>query len=132
MGCSGEEWVSKAESRIKIRFLVEGSGEAEGEFVRFLSPRTVDGILRKLPLDGRAALWKEEVYFEVPFEMGPEKPKPNVETGAIAFWPVGSAICIFYGKTQPYSPVNMLGKITQNLELFRSVKEGQRISVVRA
>ena len=104
-------------------------GEAEGEFARFLSPRTVDGLLRKLPVDGRAALWKEEVYFKVPFEMGAEKPKSKVDTGAIAFWPVGSAICVFYGKTQPYSPVNLLGNITKNLDLFKSVKEGQHISL---
>jgi len=119
------------ESRVKIRFVVENLGEAEGEFARFLSPRTVDGLLRKLPLDGRTALWKEEVYFKVPFESGPEKPRSRVETGAIAFWPVGSAICIFYGKTQPYSPVNMLGNITDNLDLFKNVREGQRISLLR-
>jgi hypothetical protein len=121
--------MSETSSRVKVQFVVEGLGSAEGEFVRFLSPRTVDGLLRKLPLSGRAALWKEEVYFKVPFEAGPEKPKPKVETGAVAFWPIGSAICIFYGKTQPYSPVNMLGSITQNLDLFKNVKEGQMISV---
>ncbi len=117
------------ESRVKVRFIVEGLGDAKGEFARFLSPRTIDGLLRRLPLDGRAALWKEEVYFKVPFETGSEKPKANVDTGAVAFWPIGSAICIFYGKTQPYSPVNILGNITENLDLFKNVKEGMKITV---
>jgi hypothetical protein len=116
-------------SRIKIKFLIEGLGEAEGELVRFLAPRTVDTIVRKLPVEGRAALWKEEVYFEIPVKLGEEKAKPTVETGTIAFWPMGSAICIFYGQSQPYSPVSILGKITQNLELFRQVKSGTRIKV---
>jgi uncharacterized protein len=116
-------------SRIKVKFLVEGLGEAEGELVRFLAPRTVDIITRKLPIEGRAALWKEEIYFEIPIKMGEEKAKPTVENGAIAFWPMGSALCVFYGQSQPYSPVSILGKITKNLELFRQVKSGTRIRV---
>jgi hypothetical protein len=116
-------------SRVKVRFLLEGVGEAEGELVRFLAPRTVDTIVRKLPVEGRAALWKEEVYFEIPVKIGEEKAKPTVETGAIAFWPMGSALCVFFGTSQPYSSVNILGKITKNLELFRQVKSGATIKV---
>jgi len=116
-------------SRVKVRFLIESVGEAEGELVRFLAPRTVDTIVRKLPVEGRAALWKEEVYFEIPVKIGEEKAKPTVETGTIAFWPMGSALCIFYGQSQPYSQVNILGKVTQNLELFKQVKSGATIKV---
>ncbi len=116
-------------SRIKIKFIIEGLGEAEGELVRFLAPRTIDTITRKLPVEGRAALWKEEVYFEIPVRIGEEKAKPTVETGAIAFWPMGSALCVFYGQSQPYSSVNILGKITKNLEMFKKVKSGATIKV---
>jgi len=116
-------------SRVKVKFLIKGLGEAEGELVRFLAPRTIDAIVRKLPVEGRAALWKEEVYFEIPIKMGEEKAKPTVETGTIAFWPMGGAICIFYGKSQPYSPVSILGKITSNLEIFKQVKSGTTIRV---
>ncbi|MEM4704604.1 MAG: cyclophilin-like fold protein [Candidatus Bathyarchaeia archaeon] len=116
-------------SRVKVKFIIEGLGEAEGEFVRFLAPRTIDMIVRKLPIEGRAALWKEEVYFETPIKMGEEKAKPTVENGTIAFWPMGSAICIFYGDSQPYSPVNILGKVTKNLDLFKQVKSGTKIRV---
>ena len=116
-------------SRIKLKFIIEGLGEAEGEIVRFLAPRTIDTIVRKLPVEGRAALWKEEVYFEIPVKIGEEKAKPTVETGAIAFWPMGSALCVFYGQSQPYSSVNVLGKITKNLELFKQVKSGATIKV---
>jgi hypothetical protein len=116
-------------SRVKVKFAIEGLGEAEGELVRFLAPRTIDMIVRKLPMEGRAALWKEEVYFEIPIKMGEEKAKATVEFGTIAFWPMGSALCIFYGESQPYSPVNILGKITNNLELFKQVKSGTKIRV---
>lgn len=116
-------------SRIKLKFIIEGLGEAEGEIVRFLAPRTIDTIIRKLPVEGRAALWKEEVYFEIPVKIGEEKSKTKVETGDIAFWPMGSALCVFYGQTQPYSSVNILGKITKNLEIFSQVKSGATIKV---
>ena len=116
-------------SRIKVKFVIEGLGAAEGELVRFLAPRTIDTIVRKLPVEGRAALWKEEVYFEIPVKIGEEKAKPTVETGTIAFWPMGSALCVFYGHSQPYSPVNILGKVTKNLELFEQVKSGSTIKV---
>lgn len=116
-------------SRIKIKFVIEGLGEVEGELVRFLAPRTIDTIVRKLPMEGRAALWKEEIYFEIPIKMGEEKAKPTVESGTIAFWPMGSALCVFFGNSQPYSPVSILGKVTGNLDLFKQVKSGNIIKV---
>lgn len=119
----------QAISRVKIKFLIEGLGEAEGELTRHLAPRTVDMIVRKLPMEGRAALWKEEVYFEIPVRMGEEKAKNTVERGTVAFWPMGSALCVFYGDSQPYSPVNIIGKVTKNLDLFGKVKSGTVIKV---
>lgn len=119
-------------SRIKVKFIIENLGEAEGELVRFLAPRSIDTIVRKLPIEGRAALYKEEVYFETSLKMGEEKAKPTVEQGTIAFWPMGSAICVFYGKSQPYSPVSVLGKITSNLDVFKQVKSGTKIRVASA
>jgi hypothetical protein len=119
-------------SRFPIKVLIEGVGEARGELVRFLAPRTVEAILRKLPIEGRAAIWKEEVYFEIPVKIGGEKSKPTVEMGTIAYWPMGSALCIFYGESQPYSPVNVVGRITENLDLFKGVKSGTKIRIEKA
>lgn len=119
-------------SRFPIRILIEGVGEARGELVRFYAPRTIEAILRKLPIEGRAAIWKEEVYFEIPVKIGGEKSKPTVEMGTIAYWPMGSALCIFYGESQPYSPVNVVGSITENLDLFKGVKSGTKLRVEKA
>ena len=116
-------------SRIPIRFIVENVDKAEGELVRIHSPRTADAIIRRLPLEGRAALWQKEVYFSIPVKMGNEKAKPTVKKGTLAYWPMGSAFCIFYGETQPYSPVNIIGEVTKNLELFERVKSGTKIIV---
>ena len=116
-------------SRIPIRFVIEGVGETEGELVRYLAPRTVEAVTKELPLEGRAALWKQEVYFEIPVKMGEEKAEPTVEKGVIAYWPMGKALCIFYGESQPYSPVNVIGKMTKNLGIFENVKSGAKIRV---
>ena len=116
-------------ARVKVKFTIEELGEAEGELVRFMAPRTVDTIVRILPVEGRAALWKEEIYFEIPVKMGEEKAKAKVEKGDLAFWPMGSALCIFFGESQPYSPVSVLGKVTRNLEFFEQVKSGTIIKV---
>ncbi len=109
--------------------MIEEIGEAEGELVRHLAPRTVETIIKRLPIEGRAALWKEEVYFEVPVKMGKEKAKPNVDKGTIAFWPMGNALCVFYGESQPYSPVNVVGRVTKNVKVFGQVKSGAKIRV---
>jgi hypothetical protein len=116
-------------TRYTIRLIAEGVGEAEGELIRFQSPMTVDNLAKTLPFEGRAARWKEEIYFETPVKLGSEKAKSKVEVGALAYWPMGSALCVFYGPTQPYSPVNIVGKVTSNLELFRTLKTGTKIRV---
>jgi len=119
-------------SRTPIKLIIENTGEAEGELIRHMAPRTVDAILKRLPVEGRAALWKEEVYFEIPVAAGVEKAKPTVKKGDLTYWPMGKALCIFYGSSQPYSPVNIVGQITKNLELFGKVKSGAVIKMVRA
>ena len=114
-------------SSIPVKFLIEDVGEAKGELIRYLAPRTVDTLVKLLPLEGRAARWKEEIYFEIPVKMGDEKAKSTVENGAIAYWPMGNALCIFHGETQPYSPVNVMGKVTKNLHLFAQTGSGKKI-----
>jgi uncharacterized protein len=116
-------------SRPKVTFSIEGVGDAFGEFYRFASPRTVDALLRNLPLGGRVVRYGEEVYFQVPVKAPSESPKSTVDVGSIAYWPMGVAVCIFYGPTKPYSPVNKIGRITDGLELFRTVKEGTIVTI---
>lgn len=115
-------------SRIPVKFVVVDVGEAEGELIRHLAPRTVDAILRNLPIEGVASTWMEEVYFKAGLNMGAEKPKTRVNKGDVAYWPMGDAICIFYGESQPAGPVNVVGRVTKGLELFRAVEAG---SVIR-
>uniref|UniRef100_A0A7C3J523 Cyclophilin TM1367-like domain-containing protein n=1 Tax=Candidatus Methanomethylicus mesodigestus TaxID=1867258 RepID=A0A7C3J523_9CREN len=103
--------------------------DAKGELVRVMAPRTVDAVVSALPFTSRTSLWKEEIYFVTPVQAGPEKPKQTVKKGDIAFWPPGNAFCIFYGESQPYSPVNVIGRVTSDIEQLRCVNKGEWVSV---
>lgn len=118
-------------SRIPIRIIIEGLGEARGVLVRILSPRTVDAIARLLPLEGRAAVWQSEVYFEIPLKMGVEKPREVVKKGDIAYWPLGRAFCIFFRDMRPHSSVNLIGQVVEGIDSFGAVRNGIRIKVVK-
>lgn len=119
-------------SRIPIRFLLEDGRQADGELIRFQAPKTTDALLKRLPIEGRIARWKEEIYFESGITMGLEKAKSKVDAGVIAYWPMGSAICVFYGETQPYSPVNLIGIVKTGVEIFKDVQVGKKIRMERS
>jgi len=118
-------------SRIKVKFTVEDLLDADGELVRFLAPRTVEAIVRAMPIHGVTAVMKDMVYFSTPVRVGSEKPKLHVEGGMIAYWPMTSSICIFLDKSQPYSPMNIIGNLSVDPSVLREVGTGRRIRMVR-
>jgi hypothetical protein len=93
--------------------------------------RTAQAVYAALPFEGKACLWGDEIYFEIPLDLPPENPQGEAPSGAIAYWPPGKALCIFFGQT-PYSPVNIVGKLRGNPEEFRKVAEGETVRVTRA
>jgi uncharacterized protein len=95
------------------------------------NPKIREAIFQALPIEGTANLWGEEVYFDVALPMENENPSPSAVAGDICYWSPGPAFCIFFGKTQPYSAVNHIGKITEGLELFQRVESGDRIVLRR-
>jgi hypothetical protein len=95
------------------------------------NPRIAEELYKRLPIEAKANLWGEEVYFEVPLKQEDENTSPASRSGDISYWSPGSAFCIFFGKTQPYSPVNHLGRVIEGLDLFKDVKNGDRIVLSR-
>jgi hypothetical protein len=117
--------------KVPIRIIFRNL-ESAGELVRVFSPRTVETLTATLPISSSVFLWKEEIYFETQVSVGPERPKPTVKPGDIAYWPPGKAFCIFYGSTQPYSPVNIVGRVTSPLDPLKKVRQGEWVKVIRA
>ncbi|MFQ6055685.1 MAG: cyclophilin-like fold protein [Methanosarcinales archaeon] len=111
---------------MEIEIEVIGKGKAIAE-LDSRNPKTADKIYESLPIEANAKIWQEEVYFDIPLKLDYENKSPTSEKGDISYWPPGSAFCIFYGKSQPYSEVNHIGKITENLDLFLEVKDGDKI-----
>jgi len=97
-------------------------------------------LWKSLPLESSVNRWGDEIYFSTSLkEAGGEKRK-IVDKGDIAFWPPGSALCIFFGLTpasrgeeiRPASEVILLGKVEGDLEEFKKVEDGKRIRIEEA
>jgi hypothetical protein len=114
----------------RIAIDIVGKGEAVAE-LDDRNPRIAEQLLQKLPITGRANLWGDEVYFEVPLELDNENASPTASIGDISYWSPGPALCIFFGHTQPYSAVNHLGKVVDGLDLFKKVRDGDKIVLSR-
>ncbi len=109
---------------------VVGKGKAQAELDE-RNPGIAAAFWKALPIEAKASLWGEEVYFDIPLQLEDENPSPSASSGDICYWSPGPAFCIFFGKTQPYSPVNHLGNVVEGLELFRNVAAGDRIVLSR-
>ena len=94
--------------------------------------KTPRAIWSALPFEERAEIWKEEVYFEIPVKIQIEKPTSSTKAGDVSYWPDGPAFCIFYGSSQPISPVETFARIKSGIEKFRDLKNGDRITVKRS
>ena len=123
----------------RFRIISESIGEVTAEFGEELNPRTCEKIWESLPMEGNANLWGDEIYFSVGLDIELENAKQDVEIGDIAYWPPGKAICIFFGPTpasfgekpRAYSPVNVFARVVGDARVFKKVKEGERVSLVR-
>jgi hypothetical protein len=92
-----------------------------------------------LPLEGNANIWGNEIYFEIPIAIPlADDAVEEVDVGTLAYWPTGSALCIFFGPTpvstgdkpRAYSPVNVFGKIIEDPAILKKVAGGTPVSVM--
>ena len=97
-----------------------------------------DNFYSSLPLTGRVNTWGLEIYFSIDYSMElQEGASEIVNLGDIAYWPPGSAFCIFFGPTpasigdeiRAASEVNLLGKIIGDPLVFKSVPSGIDITI---
>ncbi len=80
-----------------------GVEEFDAQLDEDLAPNTVAVIARGLPMKGTTQTWGDEIYFSIPVNAELENGVETVSVGDLAYWPQGSAFCIFYGQT-PMSP----------------------------
>lgn len=85
----------------------------------------------KVPFKTKLTVWKEEVYFSTPIDIDVSKLKGQlrVKRGMLFYWPLEKSFCIFYGISQPYSPVYQIGSYIGLLSRLKAVRDGVEATV---
>jgi hypothetical protein len=121
-------------SKIKI---TAGSVSMEAELN---DSSTAHMIWNALPIEKHGSTWGDEIYFSISVRAQEENSQAVVEEGDIAYWPPGTAFCIFFGPTpasrgneiRPASPVNVVGKLLGNPKDFKKVSSGEKVVIAKA
>ena len=102
--------------------------------------RTAQAVWDALPFAVPAQTWGDEIYFSIPVRVAPESPRETVALGDLAYWPPGTAFCIFFGPTpmseageiRPASAVSVFGHVVGDPRQFNRVKAGTTVRVERS
>lgn len=116
--------------------ITAGSVIAEAELN---DSKTASALWDALPIKARANTWGDEIYFGIPVHMDEDNGREVVALGEIGYWPPGHAFCIFFGRTpasrgseiRAASAVNPLGKIAGDAKVFKSVRDGETVTIAR-
>ncbi|MFX0053727.1 MAG: cyclophilin-like fold protein [Promethearchaeota archaeon] len=109
--------------------------EFEGEFVlsavlqRVMAPLIIEDIKSKLPLEGRAALMRDEMQITLGIGRGNIKPTKEVKRGDIAYMPLGDNLCIYISEKTTFSPVTVIGHVESDGEKLNQLKSIRRGSM---
>jgi len=118
----------------KIRILVSDL-KVEAELN---DSKTAQSVWEALPIEAKANLWGEEIYFAIPVKAGLEAgSREVVSAGELGYWPTGHAFCIFFGPTpasqgneiRAASAVNIIGKVLTDPKVFLKVKDGAKVTL---
>ena len=100
---------------------------------------TARRLAEALPVVGEVLRWGQEVYFETPVAAEQsDDARAEMAVGEIGYWPVGKAMCIFFGPTpasgpdgapRAASPVNPIGEVLDDATALAAVKAGTKITV---
>ena len=93
-----------------------------------------------LPLEAAANTWGDEIYFRIDVQAEEEDGASDVVgMGAVAYWPPGQALCLFFGRTpasrgdeiRAASAVNVIGALDDDATVLKQVRSGTRVVVER-
>ncbi len=95
-------------------------------------------LAEKLPIESKANLWGEEIYFYIKPRLTQDKDaKQEMRVGDFAYWPPGPGLCLFFGKTpvskgnepRAANPVTVIGQVVSNIEDLKKIKSNDKILV---
>ena len=101
---------------------------------------TAEALWNALPLEASANTWGDEIYFRIAVQVDEEDGASDVvDMGALAYWPPGQALCLFFGRTpasrgdeiRAASAVDVIGSIEGDATVLKHVESGARVVVSR-
>jgi hypothetical protein len=117
-------------SRSRVVIEIAGKGSAPAELVRHLAPLTCNALLKSLPLQDRVHRYGDKfVYIATGLVIGAEKQRTQFKKGDVGFMVSNGSICVFV-QDATVQPMNMLGRLTKNVDVFGSSQPGD-IMVVK-
>ncbi len=102
------------------------------------TPATRAALADALPIAGEATRWGDELYFDVPLAVPPENARETVPVGAIAYWPAGDKLCLFWGPTpastgdepRAAAPVTVVARL-EDVSALADLEGGARVRLER-
>lgn len=102
------------------------------------APETRAALDDALPIAGDAVRWGDELYFDVSLAVEGETAREAVPEGAIAYWPAGDKLCLFWGPTpasvedepRAAAPVTVVARLTDT-EPLGDIDGGARVRLER-
>ena len=99
---------------------------------------TSQAVIDQLPIEASANRWGDELYFSIPVEH-PAEPdaRDEMAVGELAYWPVGNAFCIFFGRTpashgdepRAADSCNSLGQVLDDIQPLFDADSGVRVQI---
>lgn len=98
-------------------------------------------VWNALPIEAQANRWGEEIYFGIDVQLDEAgDARSEMRVGELAYWPPGSAFCVFFGPTpvsrgpapRAASNVNPLGIVDGDATAFKAVRSGDKVRLEAA
>jgi hypothetical protein len=99
---------------------------------------TANKIWETLPIETTVSTWGDEFYFgiDLALEQAPDA-RTEMKLGELAYWPPGSAFCIFFGPTpashgdepRAASEVNPFGMVEEDASVLKGIPSGTKILI---
>ena len=114
-------------------------GELEFE-AQLNDSETAGAIYDALPIECIGSRWGDEYYSRIDVQMSEaDDARSEMAVGELAYWPPGSAFCIFFGPTpashgnepRAASPVNPVGQIAGDVARLSEVPDGTVVTIDR-
>jgi hypothetical protein len=101
---------------------------------------TSAALRERLPTTLRMSRWGDEYYGRIDADLGvgeADDAREVMEVGELAYWPVGNALCVFFGPTpaseggepRAASPVNPVGQLEGGVEKLKALPPQIELSV---